>query len=275
MRDAASLAYLLARCSDTIADAPQWDVTARLQCLDSFHAAIHGKADFSSPEELIEQSKDGEKILMLRARENLAWLEKLSANERWIVLEVLDEIISGQRLDLVRFPKASNNCPMVLESDSQLIDYCQRVAGSVGVFWTKLGFLGEGESFCSETQEAMIIWGRNFGCALQLVNILRDRPEDMKNGRFYLPDTATLVSEDEILHAHDRWLSLAKKWSYDGIRYAQALHGWRLRSATVLPALLALETIEAMEQANWSQMCHRIKVTRPTVFRCLAESLLF
>jgi len=110
---------------------------------------------------------------------------------------------------------------------------------------------------------------------LQLVNILRDRPEDMRNGRFYLPGTANIDSEEQILHAHDRWLSLAKKWTCDGMRYADALQGWRLRAATVLPALLALETIEAMENANWQQMSQRIKVSRITVFRCLAESALF
>lgn len=275
MRDAAGLAYLLARSSDTIADTPHWDVNARLQCLEQFHRAIQGTIVFSTPDDLLKQCNDGEKILMTHVQEHLGWLEKLTDAERWLVHEVLDEIISGQRLDLLRFANAHDGCRMELANDAELIDYCQRVAGSVGEFWTKLGFLGEGERFSDEGMETMVRWGRHFGCALQLVNILRDRPEDMVHGRFYLPGTRDLCDEDAYLHAQDRWLARAKVWVHEGMAYARALHGRRLRCATALPALLALETIEAIEQATWPQMQQRIKVSRATVFRCLAEAMLW
>jgi farnesyl-diphosphate farnesyltransferase len=274
MRDAAGLAYLLARSSDTIADAPHWDVASRLQCLDEFHRAIHGSIVFSTPNDLLEQCNDGEKILMNHVQEHLRWLETLTDAERLLVHQVLDEIISGQRLDLIRFADAREGCRMVLANDAELIDYCQRVAGSVGEFWTKLGFLREGNRFTDETEETMVRWGRNFGCALQLVNILRDRPDDMRHGRYYLPGTVGLNDDEACLHAQDRWLAQAKSWVHEGMSYAQALHGRRLRCATALPALLALETIEALEQATWPQMQQRIKVSRATVFRCLAEALL-
>ncbi|MFM2171789.1 MAG: hypothetical protein RI957_2018 [Verrucomicrobiota bacterium] len=275
MRDAAGLAYLLARSSDTIADAPQWDVSSRLQSLDDFHRAIQGSIVFSTPNDLLEQCNAGEKILMSHVQEHLRWLETLTEAERLLVHQVLDEIISGQRLDLIRFADAREGSRMVLANDAELIDYCQRVAGSVGEFWTKLGFLAEGERFSAVDMETMVHWGRNFGCALQLVNILRDRPEDMRHGRYYLPGTVELNDDDACLHAQDRWLKVAKAWVHEGMSYARALHGRRLRCATALPALLALETIEALEQATWPQMQRRIKVSRSTVFRCFAEALLF
>jgi farnesyl-diphosphate farnesyltransferase len=275
MRDAAGLAYLLARSSDTIADAPHRDAASRLQCLDEFHLAIHGSIVFSTPNDLLKQCNDGEKILMSHVQDHLRWLETITDAERLLVHQVLDEIISGQRLDLIRFADAREGCRMVLANDTELIDYCQRVAGSVGEFWTKLGFLGEGKGFTDETEKTMVSWGRNFGCALQLVNILRDRPEDMRHGRYYLPGTVELNDDDACLRAQDRWLTQAKSWVHEGMSYAQSLHGRRLRCATALPALLALETIEALEHATWPQMQRRIKVSRATVFRCLAEALLF
>jgi farnesyl-diphosphate farnesyltransferase len=275
MRDAAGLAYLLARSSDTIADAPYWDVKARLQCLDDFRQAIRKSIVFSTPIDLLRQCNDSEKTLMIHAQEHVEWLDKLTDAERLLIHEVLDEIISGQRLDLIRFADASDGCRMVLANDAELIDYCQRVAGSVGEFWTKLGFLGEGRGFTAEDRDTMVRWGRNFGCALQLVNILRDRPEDMRHGRYYLPGAVDFATEYECWHAQDRWLILAKSWIEDGMRYARALQGRRLRCATALPALLALETIEAMQQATWGEMQRRVKISRATVFRCLAEAALW
>lgn len=275
MRDAAGLAYLLARSSDTIADTADLAVVDRLHCLDAFHRAVLQGEPFAAPNELLEKCTPGEKILMQNAPEHLRWLETLSAAERELVREVLEDIISGQQLDLVRFGHASQNSRMVIEDDATLIDYCQRVAGSVGIFWTKLGFLGEGAHFCRESEATMLQWGKHFGCALQLVNILRDRPEDLRNGRHYLPGTAHLTDDDDLLHAQDRWLTQARKWVDEGLHYANALRGKRLRCATVLPALLAIETIEAMQQATWPQLEQRLKVSKPTVFRCLAEAMLF
>jgi len=275
MRDAAGLGYLLARSSDTIADTAELAVEDRLHCLDAFHRAVLQGETFSTPNELLEHCTPGEKILMQHAPEHLSWLATLSPAECELVHEVIDEIISGQRLDLMRFGHASKDSRMVIEDDATLIDYCQRVAGSVGVFWTKLGFLGEGEKFSTEEAETMVRWGRHFGCALQLVNILRDRPEDLRNGRHYLPGTADLTEEHALLHAQDRWLTQARTWVEEGLHYASALHGKRLRCATVLPALLAIETIEKMQAATWYQMQQRVKITRADVFRCLAEAMLF
>jgi farnesyl-diphosphate farnesyltransferase len=275
MRDAAGLGYLLARSSDTIADTASTPLIDRLHWLDYFSNAIHHGTAFTPSDNLLDACTENEKILLENASKNLHWLLTLSEAEQILVREVLEEIISGQRLDLERFGNASVDRRMVIEDDAALLDYCQRVAGSVGAFWTKLGFLGEGERFSRENEATMLQWGKNFGCGLQLVNILRDRPEDIRAGRYYLPGTADLPLGDACLHAHDRWLLTAKKFIDDGMRYADALRGRRLRCATVLPAILALETIEKLQTATWQQMAQRVKVTRPDVFRCLAEAMLF
>ena len=275
MRDAAGLGYLLARSSDTIADTASTPVADRLHWLDDFSKAIHHGTDYTPATTLLNACTPSEKILLENTAQHFHWLQTLPTAEQALVREVLDEIISGQRLDLERFGNATATSRMVIADDAALLDYCQRVAGSVGAFWTKLGFLGEGERFSRESEPTMLHWGKNFGCGLQLVNILRDRPEDLRAGRCYLPGTTDIVPGDDCLHAHDRWLVTAKNFIDDGLRYADALRGRRLRCATVLPALLALETIEKMQTATWPQMEQRVKISRPTVFRCLAEAMLF
>jgi farnesyl-diphosphate farnesyltransferase len=275
MRDAAGLAYLLARGSDTIADTAAVPVTDRLASLDAYHRAIMHGEPFAATTDILEHCSANEKILLENSAAHLRWLDALSPSLSTLIREVLEEIISGQRLDLVRFGHASATERMILGNDDELLDYCQRVAGSVGAFWTELGFLGKEHRFSRESRETMLTWGRHFGCGLQLVNILRDRPEDMRNGRYYLPDTADMPPGEPALRAHDRWLDIAKDFVHEGMRYADALHGRRLRCATVLPALLALETIEKLDSATWQELEQRVKVSKATVFRCLAEAMLF
>jgi hypothetical protein len=45
--------------------------------------------------------------------------------------------------------------------------------------------------------------------------------------------------------------------------------------ASVLPALLAEETMEKLGSASWADLSGRVKISRLTVFRCFAEALLF
>jgi farnesyl-diphosphate farnesyltransferase len=164
---------------------------------------------------------------------------------------------------------------MELKDDAELLDYCYRVAGCVGEFWTKLGFYSEGPNFSREPLAVMMPWAKHFGQALQLVNILRDLPEDLHTGRFYLPHTSSVSIGEDMLVQHRRWLQQARHLLADGILYSDALRGRKLRAATVLPALLADETIDKLVSATWQQLEQRVKVPRSTVFRCLAEAMLF
>ena len=89
-------------------------------------------------------------------------------------------------MDLSRFAKASDKKIIALETAVDLDDYTYRVAGCVGGFWTKLC---RAHLFprAKLDEEQFMVDGIRFGKGLQLVNILRDLPEDLKKGRCYLP----------------------------------------------------------------------------------------
>ena len=114
MRDAASLGYLLARTSDTLADSAASPLDARREALDQFRRCIAGQSDFSgwSNPVLNAVSDPSEYRLLSCSQEILEWLCKLPEQERVLVRDVLGVIISGQSLDLERFAQASKNAPV-------------------------------------------------------------------------------------------------------------------------------------------------------------------
>lgn len=270
MRPAASLGYLLARASDTIADTAQVPVADRLTVLTQFAAAVAGenRAPLAWPQALLESADPKETILLRETPALLHWLDRLPAEQRALVREVVAVIISGQTLDLQRFAHATAAEPVALKHAHELDDYTWRVAGCVGAFWTKLGWLTLGEDFSAGPEPWLTACGVDYGKGLQLVNILRDLPRDLAMGRCYLP-VHDPHDHAELLACHRHWLEIALQWCDGGIAYSTTLASRRLRAASALPAMLAKETLLAMRNATWEQLAARVKVPRRRVYALL------
>ena len=273
MRDAVGLAYLLARASDTLADTAAVPVADRLECLDGFAAELTGggrgwRGSLAAFEG--RQDHDGERRLLGRLDDCLDMLGTLPAEQAVLVREVVATILSGQRLDLQRFAHGVGG----LADAGELEDYCHRVAGCVGVFWTRMARLTLGESFSHAPPDLLEHLGDDFGRGLQLVNILRDAPADLAKGRCYLPgvDPADAAG---LLRAVRGWSTRAREGLAAGISYASALRNWRLRTATVLPAMLGIETLDLVDRADWRRLSSGVKVGRAGVRACLWQAMIF
>lgn len=275
MREAASLAYLLARMSDTLADTANASLEDRLFCLGEFELALIGEREISRwPLGLLNAVEDvGERNLLEISDDLFAWFGRLPTGEADLVREVVGIIISGQKLDLGRFAGAGRETPVSLEDDAALEDYAWRVAGCVGAFWTKLGFFTMGDSFSSVPASVLIEQGIAYGKGLQLVNILRDLPADLAMGRCYLP-VADPLDSNSLLESHGRWLGQSAAWVNAGVAYAESLRSRRLRAATVLPAMIARETLERMRGADWETLQARVKVPRARVYLALMRAFM-
>lgn len=267
MRRPAGIAYLLARISDTIADSASASTDERLVFLDDFCRQVRGDASTKPfPELFLEGIGDSsERSLLRKSPEVLNALGSLSEGEIVLVREVLGTIIGGQRLDLERFRDANSKNIVVLPDEAALDDYTWRVAGCVGLFWTKLGFFTLGKSYSDHPQDELEAAGVEYGKGLQLVNILRDLPEDLKAGRSYLPvgnptDEAELLAE----FAGRREQALGKIAC--GLDYSRKLGSRRLRIASSLPALIGEETLEMMRGASLADLEARIKVPRRRIY---------
>ena len=273
MRGAASLAYLLARTSDTLADAETLPVSVRLTSLEQFSRAIHETESAPEwPASLVDSLADPRERALLNASASLfQWLMQLPKAEGDVVREVSSIIISGQRLDLERFGAADGSRPVPLASEVELEDYAWRVAGCVGAFWTQLGFLTLGDKFSKTPEDILLGRGIAFGKGLQLVNILRDMPNDLAAGRCYLP--VADPGDAEKLHvARAHWLDRAQGWIDEGFAYSACLISRRLRAATVLPAMLARETLDQIDHAGPDAMHCRIKIPRTRVYHALLRA---
>lgn len=255
MRPAISVAYLLARVSDNVADVSSAPPEQRRAVLRLMRAVLSGQADAADLEELFMRlqapalaGSPSEQVLLRLYGDWLWRLEQLPPEQGTLVRRVLVTIIGAQLEDLE---------PAVdLSTEEQTLRYCDGVAGCVGVFWTELGFAALGGGFAPPEQRVLMAEaGRRYGRGLQLVNILRDEEEDAARGRRYFA-----AAERE------RWCSRAERYLRDGVDYARRLRAFRLRFATLLPALLGLGTLRLLRARQGTE---RVKLPRRAVYAAM------
>lgn len=282
------LAYLLARTSDTLADSPGLSAQERLAMLQAFGKGLrHPQAlpDRAAIARFAQRVTDPAEVKLLEEMPRLVQLlEESSAEDRADVLWVLEIIIRGQELDLLRFESGEAEGIRTLETAAELDDYTYRVAGCVGAFWTRLCHRHL-RRYARHDLETMMALGVGFGKGLQLINILRDAPVDLANGRCYLPlETlrANGIASPEVLLADPRlarpvfaqWSATARVHLEQGRNYIRAVRPWRLRLACFLPWAIGKETLDLLESLPPLESAERIKVSRRRVRTLFFQGVL-
>jgi len=290
IRPQIGLAYLLARTTDTIADTGLVPVEQRLATLAALRERILGLHD--RPLDLGElarrQGSPAESRLLEQSEASLALLGALATADRQLVRQVLETITSGQELDLRRFAGASAQRIVCLRTDAELDDYTYRVAGCVGEFWTGIC---RAHLFAEAPLDDSFLLanGVRFGKGLQLVNILRDLPSDLRQGRCYLPaeglascglgpaDLLQPANEPRLRPLYDALLGRAQAHLQAGWDYTNTLprRSVRVRLACAWPILIGLETIRLLRCGNVLDPSRRLKVSRRQVKRLLWRSVLY
>jgi farnesyl-diphosphate farnesyltransferase len=282
LRRPVGLAYLLARASDTMADTATAPVEARAECLRAFAGMlVRERGDIFARLKEIRPQNPAEQALLGNLARLTAAVEGLPAEDRGEIVTLLRKIARGQELDLKRFPDAG----MVrgLETAEELDEYTYLVAGCVGEFWTRIcgahlpryGRVGEDE-LCG--------LGRGFGKGLQLVNILRDLPEDIGNGRCYLPmrelREAGVADAGELRGDLRRagpvfevWKGKALCYLEEGRRYIEGIRPWRVRFACLLPWALGVRTLKLIGERSPLERRERVKVGRKEVARMMRRAV--
>ena len=77
---------------------------------------------------------------------------------------------------------------------------------------------------------------------------------------------------DRLLESHGHWLERAEGWIGEGFAYSETLRSRRLRAASVLPAMLARETLRRLRGADWDGLQTRVKVPRSQVYLALVRA---
>ncbi len=291
LREPISLAYLLARTADTMADTAEVPALVRMDCLSQFDAIIHAPDDVAvaglaatlATDFAPHQTDAAEAVLMQRVKDAVAWLRTMSGARLQAIRDVLKPIIHGQQLDIQRFP--GDGGLQSLNTAAQLEEYTYLVAGCVGEFWTKLCFSELPDAFePGITAEQACAWGIGFGKGLQLVNILRDLGKDARLGRCYLPTeewqaqgiTLEQIRADPAVlrTVWEAWLPRCEARLREGLAYVQNLRHAKLRYATALPLLLAVKTVAQMRRASNADLLAGVKVSRIDVAKVLFDTTL-
>ena len=287
------LLYLLARVADTIADSKTGDTEMLLQHIKQYNDVVQGKAttlpDFSELAAL--QTNVHEAELLRNVPLVVEGLDTYSKDDQVRMLECLDIIVGGQILDLERFGPANEGGTIsALPNDTELDDYTFRVAGCVGVFWTKMS-LAHLMTLSPEDEVVFMENGIRFGKALQMINILRDIPEDLRFGRCYIPEDALetigltpsdLLDESNLSTfrpLYDRFLDLTNEHLEAATAYIRMIPEtqFRLKASCMLPVLVGQRTVTLLRDGNILNSDERIKVTRDemkTYARKLLRALL-
>lgn len=299
VRPQIGLAYLLARTTDTIADTEIVPLEQRLVALAALRARILGqsRSPLNFGELARQQGLPAERTLLERVEDSLAQLYALSTADLALVRQVIDTITSGQELDLKRFGRwggekmvnkaCGDDLPTsALQTDAELDDYTYRVAGCVGEFWTKMC---RAHLFPDAALDdaGLLTDGVRFGKGLQLVNILRDLPADLRQGRCYIPTerlaTAGLRPEDllnpatepEFRPVYHALLDRAEAHLAAGWNYTNTLPAgqWRVRLACAWPILIGVRTLERLRIGNVLDASQRLKVPRAEVYDLMLRSV--
>jgi farnesyl-diphosphate farnesyltransferase len=271
IREPIALAYLLARASDTIADTAEASPAVRITALEAFRAMIVTGRAIPLPAEILP-AHPGERLLLAKLPDCLQWLAELPVADRGDIVAVLEKITRGQELDVRRF---GDPAPVgALKTAVELNEYTHLVAGCVGEFWTRVCFRHVAR-FARLAPEKMERLGASFGRGLQLVNILRDFPADLRSRRCYLPAEEIGEGKPEALRASfSRWLRRCEEQLEDGRIYLAAVRPWRVRYACFLPWRIAMLTVALMKETNPLDAAARVKVTRSKIRAVMCEGLL-
>ncbi|MEB7725230.1 phytoene/squalene synthase family protein [Mammaliicoccus fleurettii] len=167
----------------------------------------------------------------------------------------------------------------VIQTDSDLYDYCYGVAGTVGELLTPI-LASSNKNRFEQAKEAAIALGK----ALQITNILRDVGEDFQNGRIYLSaeklveyqvDLQSVYHEGITSNYIQLWESYALKAvslydvALNGINYFDT----EVRYIIELAATAYLEILEEVRKSNYTlhKKVYVSKLKKMKIYREISE----
>lgn len=282
MRPAFSVAYLLCRYADTIADTSILPAERRLYWISRFPSIIenHPREEILQLTHEIEGGSDNpyEKILIQQLPACLEAFRHIPTQQQPFILEVAQAVCEGMKIDLQTFPTQAVTEPAAFQHPEELEYYCRLMGGEPGLFWSRLI---DHTAHLSAPREAFFQWGQHVGDALQIVNILRDLPKDLQIGRCYFPredlQAAGLMPAELLSPANSsRFEPVKQKWIkwgltrlQDGINFFNSLpkRHFGQRAAVAWPILWAADTLyKIYREPDLLNTQKKVKIPRQTIY---------
>jgi farnesyl-diphosphate farnesyltransferase len=242
LRHEVAITYLILRIADTLEDATQWPTPQRIEELEAFKKLLSTGGD---PEIACALGQHWTLKPPCKNSYNLELLAStpLVMNEWRAMTPALRAIIchySLQEIDgMIHFLlRANEEDEIRLSNLEDLCRYCYVIAGIPGELLTRV-FM---DSVPSLIPAKDLLWplAYRFGEGLQLTNIIKDAPQDLAEGRVYIPDG--IDQAGLIARARDN-LQAAREY-VEILKNHQCPDG--IIGFCLLPIILAEETLSAI-----------------------------
>jgi farnesyl-diphosphate farnesyltransferase len=288
-----TVAYLLCRIADTIEDSALLTIKQKQNLLGEYagilvkeNAGNELKAFMKLIRVLPQEGANDE--LLHNVPLILAVYNKFPKKVRTGINTWVVEMITGMRTYVQSKYSSSQN---FLKTLDELDDYIYYVAGTVGNLVTTL-FSHYSHHITHNIANRLKKYAESFGKGLQMVNIIRDMPDDWKNNRSYMPNELLKkydVTRQSIFDRHnvqrstkmlEELIEMALSYLDAGMQYIVAIPKAErhMRLACMLPLFWALQTLRAIKKnINRFFTKEKIKISR-TIIReelCLAYVTVF
>jgi farnesyl-diphosphate farnesyltransferase len=279
LRDAVMIAYLLFRVSDCLEDTHELEAEHKAELLRLWAQVLLGDehpVSLTGAVAHLDES-DPEVYVAQRADELLSELQKLPEPIR----ETITRHVHETSLGMARW---QDHGPYV-ETEEEMDDYMHEVAGRVGYMLTDL--FGWYSPFISNQKDELRPLAREFGLALQTVNIIRGMRKDYERGWVFVPRTfyEPLGLTRESLFAREnsgkalqvitRLADKAETHLRHGLQYITHIPRvhYRIRLACTWPLFFAIRTL-ALSRDNIHVILNEAKITRTDVTNIIRQTTL-
>jgi len=279
LRDSIALSYLLLRVSDGLEDNETMDVSRKVRLLELWDAILEGHAPV---EELTSQVddldvSDPEVNIIQRADTLMNFLKTMpNGIQKSIIYHVKNTTLGMARWQ--------SHGPFV-EDEAALDDYMHQVAGRVGYLLTDI--FAWYSPVIRERKAELMPLSREYGLALQTVNIIRGLRKDYDRGWVFVPQTfldeAGLTrdeflapgNEDKAMVVVNLLVDKAERHLQKGLEYIAAfpIHQHRIRLACMWPLFFAVKTL-SMSQNNINVLLNEVKMSRKDVTGIIRQTTM-
>jgi len=278
--DATTIAYLLLRVSDYLEDNEEMESDEKVILLNLWVNILRETEDVETLTSKLTSAdtNNPDAIVAHHAKEIMRHLHSLP----YAVQEIIIHHVINCTLGMARWTKQG---PTV-NDEKDLDDYMFEVAGRVGYLITQL-FAWYSITIRRKEKEIMPL-AREFGLALQTVNVIRGIREDYDRGWVYIPQKFMLdmgLTKEQLFDPEHREQALkvldlmtdkAERHLRLALQYVKSLPWWQhgIRLGCIFPLMFAIRTL-AVSRHNAQVFESEAKMTRNEVKKIVLDSTLW
>jgi farnesyl-diphosphate farnesyltransferase len=278
--DAVMVAYLLLRVSDYLEDNEEMPPDKKVALLNLWDDVLAGRADVAQLTALlgVTDGSNPDAVVAEHAAEVIARLRALPPEVQAPIISNVRDSTQGMARWVARGP--------VVDDEADMDDYMHEVAGRVGYLLTHL--FAWYSYYVRLHKDALMPLAREFGLALQTVNVIRGLREDYQRGWIFVPKSfcqlVNISREDlfrpehraEAIQVLDMLADKAERHLRAALAYLKALPPWQhsIRLFCIFPLMFAVRTL-AISRKNHSVLESEAKISREEVKRIVRDSTLW